>query len=315
MPIETQTQATLDVRLSRGGASWEVQGSTIPLGWGEASQILRQTRGPVAVIGNVDSGKSTLSTFLANECFKDGLRVGVLDADIGQADIGPPTTVSFSRLSSHIFSLQDLIPETAFFIGDTSPSEVSEKLLTCMAHLKEQKPAQVDVLLVNTDGWVIGSEAVRYKLELLSTLKPRLVLGINSQAELDPILEALSITTLNLEKSAQAKIRSKEERKRARERGYQRFLHDAKRLEFHLGEVRLRRYDSFKQLKIRDEDNLRGVLAGLLDKQDGLMSIGRVEALRNDTLAIWSKIQGTPSVIELGVVVLSPKYEEIGFEA
>ncbi len=315
MPVETQTRATINVRLSRGGSSREVQGSTIPAGWWEASQILRQTRGRIAILGDVDSGKSTLSTFLANECFRDGLSVGVLDADIGQADIGPPTTVSFSRLSSHIFSLQDLSPENAFFIGDTSPSEVSRKLFTCIGRLEERQLVETEVLLVNTDGWVIGDDAVGYKLELLSTLRPGLIVGIGFKAELDPILELQTITTLKLEKSAYARTRSKEERKRARERGYQRFLHDARRLKFHLGEVRLRRYDSYQQLKIREEENLRGVLAGLLDQDERLMSIGRVENFRNDTVAVRSNLQGLPRIIELGAVVLSPKYEEAGFEA
>ncbi len=315
MPIETQTRALLDVRLGRGGSSREVQGSIIPAGWGEASQILRQTRGTIAILGDVDSGKSTLSTFLANECFKDGLSVGVLDADIGQADVGPPTTVSFSRLSSHIFSLQDLGPEAAFFVGDTSPSEVSGKLFTCLARLKEGELAKTDVLLVNTDGWVVGDEAVRYKLELLNTIRPGLIVGISSKDELDPIFGLLRNTTLKLERSVYARIRSKEERKRAREYGYQRFLRDAKRLEVRLGEVKLRRYDSYKQLKIREEENLRGVLAGLLDQDERLMSIGRVESLRNGIVAVRSSLQATPRIIELGAIVLSPKYEEIGFEA
>ncbi len=315
LQIDVQAQATLDVRLSRGGSSREVKGSTIPISWGEASQIVRQSQGTVAILGDVDSGKSTLSTFLANECFKDGLSVGVLDADIGQADIGPPTTVSFSRLSSHILSLQDLSPESALFVGDTSPSNVSQKLFSCINRLREAEKASTEVLLVNSDGWVRGDDAVRYKLDLLNTIRPGLILGISSEAELDPILELQRNTTLKLERSAYARTRSREERKRAREHGYQRFLQDAKRLDFRLGDVKLRRYDSYKQLKIREEENLRGVLGGLLGRDERLMSICRVEGLRNGTVTLSSSLKASPRIIELGAIVLSPKYEEVGFEA
>ena len=314
LPIEAQVQATLNVRLSLGGSSRELQSSTIPAGWGEASTIVRQSRGIVTILGDVDSGKSTLSTFLANECFKDGLNVGVLDADIGQADIGPPTTVSFSRLSSHIFGLQDLSPRNALFVGDTSPSIISQKLFSCVDWLKESEIVNTEVLLVNTDGWVRGDDAVRYKLDLLNTIRPGLVLGISSEAELDPILEFQKNTTLNLEKSAYARTRSREERKRAREHGYQRFLQGARRREFRLGDVKLRRYDSYKQLKIREEENFRGVLGGLLGEDERLMSICRVEGLRGSAITVRTSLQSTPRIIELGAIVLSPKYEEVGFE-
>jgi len=313
LPIEARTQATLDVRLGPGGNSREVEGSTIPVSWAEASSIIRQTLGTVAILGDVNSGKSTLTTFLANECFNDGLSVGVLDADIGQADIGPPTTVSSSKLSRHILSLQELSPENARFVGDTSPSNVSQKLFSCIERLKGA--AGTDVLIVNTDGWVQGDDAVRYKLDLLTTISPGVVLGISSGPELDPILELQKTPNLKLERSAYARTRSREERKKAREQGYRRFLQDARRQEFRLADVKVRRHDAYKQLKIRDEENLRGVLGGLLREDELLMSICRIEGLRNGAIAVKSPLQSSPRIIELGAIILSPKYEEVGFEA
>ncbi len=313
VPVETVTGAGLEVKLGHGSKYKLVDGSTIPTGWREASQVLRQSPGVVVIVGDVDSGKSTLCTLLANECFRQGLRVGVIDGDIGQADIGPPTTVSSGRLKTHVFSLQDLSPEKSYFIGDTSPSLVSRKLSQNLVRLKEEVAGVVEVLLVNTDGWVRDREALQYKHSILTQIRPDLILGIDTDGDLNSLLELQTVTTLKLSRSGYARTRSKEERKRAREYGYKRFLQNAKRIDLSLSEVKLRRYDSYQQLRL-DKD-LRGVLAGLLDDEEKLIAIGRIEGLRNGTLGVKTVLAKSPRIVELGTIVLSSTYEEVGYES
>jgi len=314
IPIETSTGAGLEVRLGQEAKYKIIQESTIPTGWREASQIALQSPGTVVILGDVDSGKSTLCTFLANESHSHGLKVGVIDGDVGQADIGPPTTISTSKLGGHIFTLQDLSPEISLFMGDTSPSSVSEKLSRGLVRLKKSTIAKSDVLLVNTDGWVQGDDALRYKAQLLDDLQPDLVLGISSNGELDTLMELQGSASLKLSKSPYARTRSRDDRKRAREYGYKRFLQNATRIELRLREVRLRRFDSREQqLRLDRNEDLRGVLAGLLDEEERLISIGRVERLANGLLTLTTASKESPKVVELGAVVLSSSFEEAGF--
>lgn len=316
VPIETLSEMGLEIRLGHGGKYRVVQESTIPTGWKEASHITQQSLGTIAILGDVDSGKSTLCAFLANECHSRGLKVAVIDGDIGQADIGPPTTVSTSRLGSYIFNLQDLTPETSLFVGDTSPSLVSEKLSRSLVRLRNNAIAGSDVLLVNTDGWIQGDEAIHYKARLLGELQPDLVLGISSNGELVPLLELQKFASLKLGRSWYARTRSREERKKAREYGYRRFLQSATRVELKLGKVKLRRFNSQqRQLRLDHDEDLRGVLAGLLDEEERLVSIGRVERIGNGFLTLTTAAKESPRTVELGAVVLSPSFEEIGFEA
>ncbi len=312
LPLETETGASIEVKLGGGGRYEEVRESTIPPSWREASQIARQSPGLVTILGDVDSGKSTLCTFLANECLKHGIKVSVIDADIGQADIGPPATINLSRVKHHIFTLQDLSPETSLFMGDTSPSSIAAKLSRGLVRLRDAT-RDAEVLLVNTDGWVRGHDAFLYKLQLLDELGPDLVYGISSDGELDQLLEHQKSTTLKLNRSLYARARTRDERKRAREYGYRRFLQNARRAQLKLGDMKLRSFNSYQQLRIGGE-NLRGVLVGLLDEGENLLSIGRVESLRNELLTIRTSAVETPRIVELGAVVLSPSYEELGFE-
>ncbi len=314
LTIETNSRCSIDIRLGRGGRNERIEGSTIPVSWNEASHLSLSATGALVILGDVDSGKSTLSTFLANQFSHHGGSVSVIDGDVGQADIGPPTTISVARLREPVFDLQKLHPETSLFIGDTSPSIVSEKVLNGLVRLRDIATKDSDLVIVNTDGWVSGEEAFRYKKKLVESIRPNLVIGIDVAGEMRELLDWPDCTVLRLGRSAFARTKSREERKRAREFGYQRFLREARPANFSLHDLKLRRYDSYYQLRIHGRENLRGLIAGLLDENELLQSVARVEGLRNDVLRLWTVSDGAPRTVELGSVILSSKYTELGYD-
>src|SRR5438034_9478888 len=86
-PIYAADDTLLEIRRS-AGSSWSVVGeSTVPVAWNEAAQVLQRQRGVSAIVAGVDSAKSSPRTFIANKCLEDTGKVGVVDADVGQADI------------------------------------------------------------------------------------------------------------------------------------------------------------------------------------------------------------------------------------
>ncbi len=314
IPVETPTGAELETRLGYAAKYKVIEGSTIPTIWREASEIIEQCQGTIVIIGDVDSGKSTLCTLLANKCHRNGLSVGIIDGDVGQADIGPPTTISAAIVANTIFNLQALSSLASRFMGHTSPSSIPDKLNRGLVELKD-KLGRSDVLLVNTDGWVQGDDALKFKAQLLRELEPQLVLGISSNGELDNLLDLQKCTVLRLTRSIYARTRSREGRKRAREFGYKRFLQNAKRVDLKLKDVKLRRSDSYqRQLRLDTNDDLRGVLAGLLDEKEDLISIGRVQRVRNGLITLTTATEEFPTIVELGAVVLSSTFEETSLE-
>src|SRR5207253_10470352 len=69
------------------GSSWSVaRESTVPVAWNEAAQGLQRQRGVCVIIGEVDSAKSSLCTFLASKRLEGTDQVGVVDQDVGQAE-------------------------------------------------------------------------------------------------------------------------------------------------------------------------------------------------------------------------------------
>jgi len=314
IPIETDTEAVFRVRTGEHGVWRQVNGSTIPPSWRNAADALRRSRGFAVILGDVDSGKSTLCAYLANICLDHEVQTCIIDGDVGQADIGPPTTTSSSTVSKHILSLQQLRPERSYFVGDTSPSSVPDKLVQSITHLKDKISTGSEIAILNTDGWVREDQAVEHKLRLLSSLRPDLVLALSLDHELDHILDLQKRPTLRLEASKFARTRTREERKKAREEGYRRFLKNPIHLDLKLNMIKLRMFNASKQQRLDQTSMNEGTLAGLLDEEGELLSIGRIERIGNGIIGITTKAEETPRTIEIGAVILSSRLEEIGYE-
>ena len=285
----------------------------MPVAWKEAAQVLQRQRGVCVIVGEVDSGKSSLCTFLANKCVEDTGKVGVVDADVGQADIGPPTTISSSVVQAPIIGLHKAAAEISFFIGDTSPSFVPDKVVTLATRLKKRMTSSADTVLVNTDGWLTEFNALRHKQLLLEEIQPDLVIGLSrSDQAIDPLLDRAKFASLRLPSSPFARIRSKEERKKAREAGYRRFLQGSHKLGISQ-ETRLRMFDQLEQTVFPENRRLRGLVAGLLNQNEELLSIARIDQVGNGRVIVETKTLEKPTILEIGNIALSSRYDEVGY--
>ncbi|OLD55555.1 hypothetical protein AUI46_04215 [archaeon 13_1_40CM_2_52_13] len=312
-PIYGADNTVLEIRRS-SGSSWSVvRESTVPTAWNEAAQVLQRQRGVCIIIGEVDSGKSSLCTFLANKCLEDPGKVGVVDADVGQADIGPPTTISSSVVQAPIIGLHKAAAEISFFVGDTSPSFVPDKVVTLATRLKKQMTRSADIVLVNTDGWLAEFNALRHKQLLIEEIQPDLVIGLSRTDEvIDPLLERVKFASLKLPSSTFARVRSKEERKKVREAGYRRFLQGSHKLGISL-EARVRMFDQLEQTVLPENRRFRGLVAGLLDQNEELLSIGRINHVDGGKVVVETKTIEKPTILEVGNIALSSKYDEVGY--
>jgi len=154
--------------------------------------------------------------------------VAIIDADLGQADLGPPSTIGFSRITKPIRDPFEIGAEDIRFIGVTSPSSALSEAIDRIAEMVEKAKPSVDLLIVNTDGWIEGEDAVRYKLALAKHIKPSILIGIQEQSELIFLLGALAeFQSISIESSPAVRKRDREERKILRELGYKKYLKGA----------------------------------------------------------------------------------------
>jgi polynucleotide 5'-hydroxyl-kinase GRC3/NOL9 len=311
-PIFTNSDTELDLTVARKSQLLEVNGSTIPSSWESAAEALGEMHsGKVMVIGGPDIGKSTLCTYLANTLFSKGVPTTIIDADIGQADIGPPTTIGRANLTESVTSLVDLEPEAILFIGHITPSQVETRLIDGIRHLLDFDNRSITV--INTDGWVLDPEAVIYKIRIIDAVQPDVVLGISTGPELQAILSGSGARSMRLDPPKNVLTRSRTDRRELRTASYQRFLEGATHQKLLLQNVALRLPHGMRSTRASRESDLANLIIGQLDTRDFLIQIGVLLKLEHDWLEVYSRPAIGVRKIEVGYVRLSTGGLEFGY--
>jgi polynucleotide 5'-hydroxyl-kinase GRC3/NOL9 len=233
LPFAVEEKATLNISLGENAIVEEVDGNTIPTLWIKSfEELLKIQAKPVTaiVLGTVDSGKTSFCTYLINRLLREKQKVAILDGDLGQSDVGPPCTVAYNFVTKPITDLFNLEAKNAFFVGVTSPSIAINRVIEGLTSLKREiSGSNPDFIVVNTDGWVEGEEAVDYKVRLIEELKPDIILCIQKKDELTPFSNALEkFVNVVADSPSAIKQRSSEKRRSLRELGYMKYLRSAK---------------------------------------------------------------------------------------
>jgi polynucleotide 5'-hydroxyl-kinase GRC3/NOL9 len=143
----------------------------------------------VVLLGASDSGKTTLARILTERCRAAGRTVGLVDGDVGQSSLGPPTTVGLAMFPPNDPLSPHASPLTLQFVGSTSPPGHFLPLILGTQDLVRRAIAQgAEIVLVDTTGLILGSVAASLKWHKLIALQPRHVLALQRAEELEPIL-------------------------------------------------------------------------------------------------------------------------------
>jgi polynucleotide 5'-hydroxyl-kinase GRC3/NOL9 len=312
LPVEAHSEVTMEITLGEAGRVFEAEGSTIPRSWQAAAEALQEMRvGKIVVVGAADMGKSTLCTFLANELLRHGTNLRLVDADIGQADIGPPTTIASALPNGYMTSLADLDPEFMLFIGHTTPSYVERLLIDRVKRLMNVDHARLT--LINTDGWVLDPEAILYKINLIGAVAPDLVLAIAAGSELQPILSGSGVRSLNVEAPESILSRSRADRREIRTAGYRRYLEGATTRTINREHIKVTLPGQSRYFRGRALLEFQNIVVGLLDSNGHLQQIGVLLDFGEKSLRVFSRPANNVHEIELGYVKLSTEGEELGY--
>jgi len=193
-----------------------VVGDPLPKSWRSLPDLfLTKTTPRVVMVGPTDSGKTALTTYLVNVSLRASRRVGIVDGDPGQCDIGPPTCISGAVAKSSLVDLRDLVPTIMEFVGVTSPSLRPELCVKAVSSVtRALLSAGLDFLFLNTDGWV-REGGLEQKRRVLEAVKPDVVvtLGLNEDLNWpvpnDARLVAAEVPKMVLVRNQQARYRTR----------------------------------------------------------------------------------------------------------
>ena len=220
--------------------------TTVPVMWRNAINKILKVDKPASVVvfGPVDSGKTFFCNLLANEAFNRSFKTAVVDGDIGQSEIGPPTTIGLGYLDKPVSRLSEVPLVEAYFVGDTSPRGLIHRVVSGLVKAVGKALSDgCEVVIVNTCGWVVGKEARELKLSVALSLKPSVIVLIERQYELEYIAKAVKNlykhTIVRIPPPLQIKRRTLEERKMLRELRYSTFFKESRTRTFSMDSVNI----------------------------------------------------------------------------
>ncbi len=156
--------------------------------WNAILDSAAEEKGIIFFLGATDTGKSTLVKYLISKLCKRRIKTALVDADIGQSFLGPPTTIGLSVFDSSP-DWDSVSPREIFFVGSTSPEGFFSIHVQGTKKMTDRALSYgARVILVDTTGFVFGESGRELKQRKIDLLRPQFIVAIESWEELGPIL-------------------------------------------------------------------------------------------------------------------------------
>ena len=259
------------------------------------------------ILGAADTGKTTLAVALA-KCAASRGPVGIIDADIGQSHIGPPTTVGWAfvdsrqvdfRVKTSLFSqtsgtfascygFSRLTVGGISFVGDVTPVGHLLQLTAAIVQCVRQVSEAAKLTIIDTPGFIRGPAAAALWWTVQRILQPQLILAVQRNKELGDVLAGLQFHDLQLEliKSApQIPVKSPQQRRRYRQSQFSNYFRDSCLYNISLSDIAVQtgrappRGGASRNLS---RESLVSRLIGLRDKKGTDIAIGVITDWQNE---------------------------------
>ncbi|MBA3062868.1 MAG: hypothetical protein FP833_07985 [Atribacteria sp.] len=217
----------------------------MPGDWLEIANKILKDRGAVLVLGATDTGKSICTLLFANFWAKHGRKVGIVDVDMGQSDLGPPTTMGMVLINKPTKSLKEFSTDSLYFIGSTSP--INYFLPTICGTKKlidEGKKKGAEIIIVDTTGLVKGNPGRTLKENMIDIISPSHIIALQREDELEHILKNINLTDKivihRLSPCTGVKRKTYFQRREAREEKFRKYFEQSSFLEIDLSNLNIK---------------------------------------------------------------------------
>jgi polynucleotide 5'-hydroxyl-kinase GRC3/NOL9 len=213
-----------------------------PSSWRRTIDEVAGAGGVCVLLGAVDTGKSTFCALLASTAARAGRRAAVVDADVGQSDIGPPACVGMGLVARPVERLSEVAVSALYFVGSTSPAgHLLPAVVGARLAVDAALRAGADLVMVDTTGMIHGAAARALKLHKLDALRPAHMIALQRGGEAEHLLapyeHAQRPRVHRLLVSPRVQARSRDQRLVAREAAYRRYFGSAADIEIALDAV------------------------------------------------------------------------------
>ena len=242
----------------------------------------------IMILGGIDVGKTFLIENIA-EFLSDGIDIGIVDIDMGQSRIGPPTTIGWGIVRDGFKDWEDIEVIDMFFVGDTSPFKNLLPTITGAEYITGKAKLDTEKILIDTTGLVLGVIGRILKWNLIEIIRPDIIITLERENELDHLLKVYkntkSFKIFRLPSPRGAKIKSQLSRNNYRKKMFREYFKNSKIVNLSSENISVRCYngidlEGISTLKNRvvslrnfnEEDLALGIISEY-DNKNGMFSI------------------------------------------
>ena len=226
------------------------------------------------------------------------MTVAVVDADVGQSEIGPPATVGFGRVRGPLTRTGDAELLGFEFVGVTSPGRRPWQTVQAAGRVAARARADFDRVIVDTSGFVAGGFAAAVKQRKIAEVDPDVVVLIQAGDECEHIVRNLAARArarvLRLPAIHGTRPRSPADRRRHRDRALARHLEGAGPVVLPVSRVAVH---GMTGEAVRLENVLVGAIVALHAENGETLALGVVEAIDDGAGTLTVRTTRTPAEI------------------
>lgn len=271
--------------------------------------LFRDYKRLFVVIGASDTGKSTFVEFLCHQLV-NLYNTAIVDLDMGQSTIGPPTTIGWARCPKEFSKLSLLKEEALYFTGSVTPAGSLLPAITGARLITEKALNSCEKVIVDTTGLIsepAGRVLKQYKIEIL---RSDVIIAFQRDKELQHILEPFKNQKIDIflfKPHSSVRPKTPEERAEYRYMKLHSYLGGAVLREFPIDRIGF--LFAGQKLPI-DNPSLKGRIVSLRNEFNEDMAIGLIESINTKEGRIFIKmpdIKDEPSTIVIGKAVMDRK--------
>ncbi|HEX2057684.1 MAG TPA: Clp1/GlmU family protein [Actinomycetota bacterium] len=185
----------------------------------EAYERLLANPGVVFLLGGIDTGKTTFGVELVRRAVAAGIPAAIVDADVVQSTVGPPTTVGLKicRREGDLSRESLRVADSLGFVGSLIPKGHLLPLVTNAAKLTARaKEGGARLVVVDTTSLVSGIYGQSLKFFKMDLISPNFTVAFERGGELEPLVgiaqRFVPGEVVEIEVSPDARIRTVDER-------------------------------------------------------------------------------------------------------
>ena len=191
------------------------------------------------VLGAADTGKTSLIKAMVEKIAVEQ-SVGIVDADIGQSHIGPPTTVGWAIAEKTGFDFSKVEARGISFVGDVAPPGHLLQLTAAIVQCVEQASKFSKIILIDTPGFIRGPAACALWWTVQRILQPQVIIAVQRNNELSDVLAGLKSLDFRLELievPEEMPLKSMQERQNYRQEKFREYFRSADTVKVSLSDM------------------------------------------------------------------------------